>query len=108
MQQARILVFTFLMLFCAVHAASVPNHSPNRDNELNTTTDDQEESQKKDTQESKHGSCQQLCVAEGEDPLDCEQFCVEVARTTGKESPLSLGEAPGRVCRAEVPSTPLR
>ena len=26
----------------------------------------------------KHPSCRELCLADGEDPLDCESFCVQV------------------------------
>jgi hypothetical protein len=34
----------------------------------------------RETQESKkHGSCTQLCLADGEDPLDCESYCIQVA-----------------------------
>jgi hypothetical protein len=29
--------------------------------------------------ESKHLSCQQMCLADGEDPLDCESYCIQVA-----------------------------
>lgn len=32
-----------------------------------------------DTKEGRHKGCQEMCEEDGEDPLDCEQYCVQVA-----------------------------
>ena len=78
MRQANFLVLVFLMAFTVTQASSSSQQLAPEVDSTWSTPYEEGASRPKDNQESKHGSCQQMCLAEGEDPLECESFCIQV------------------------------
>lgn len=51
--------------------------TPQSSTSTSSSTSDEKKT-KDNTQETKHASCEKMCLADGEDPLDCEQVCIQV------------------------------
>ena len=65
----------FLVLFALSLFLSLPAHAEEETREIKTP----ETSVTRESDPSRHRSCQSECEKEGEDPYQCEEFCVQMA-----------------------------
>ncbi len=78
MRNARALTFVALALALWLGQTAKGQGSEAFDPDTDQPTINQGDSSSSH-EESKHLSCQALCLADGEDPLDCDSYCIQVA-----------------------------
>ena len=48
----------------------------------------QEERNNESKEDSRHKSCEATCLKDGEDPMECESYCIQVAGDFGSGCPM--------------------
>jgi len=72
-------VWSALAFLVAATPAKADGDSQARVDESSESQDTARESAPAESKKLKHASCRELCLADGEDPLDCDGYCIHIA-----------------------------